>query len=453
MVAIPAAIPVRLKQRFVIALVTLTAGLAALGESASADALQRLKLERLGAVHDAIAALTPQRQEIHRDGPFQDYRAVIHLHSYLSHDSRGTVEEIVSAAKKTGTRVLMFTDHTSKTYDPAVNGHHGLRDGVLMIPGIETEGYLVFPKESLKGVQGGSPQQFADQALAKGSLLFLSHLEERMDWQIKGLTGTEIYNTHADFKDEKKLAKALQNPLGIFQMMDLFQKYPQEAFGALMDYPTGYVKKWDEMCQTAPCTGVAANDSHQNVGLFARLLDGGKVRLEDALGEKLFDANLALLPMLAPMAQGKKPGEFLFQFRMDPYPISMRFTGTHLLMAELTEKSVRETLESGRAYVSFDWLADATGFDFAAISNSGRHEMGSQLDYQDGLKLHAQAPLPVQWRLFRNGNKVSESDGRSLELPVKQAGIYRVEAWLDIAGEKQVWIFSNPVYIRDQKTK
>ena len=39
--------------------------------------------------------------------------------------------------------------------------------------------------------------------LSTGGLVFLSHVEERMDWEIKGMTGTEIYNTHADFSEEE----------------------------------------------------------------------------------------------------------------------------------------------------------------------------------------------------------------------------------------------------------
>ena len=29
-----------------------------------------------------------------------------------------------------------------------------------------------------------------------------------MDWEINGLTGSEIYNTHADFKDEPQVHRA-----------------------------------------------------------------------------------------------------------------------------------------------------------------------------------------------------------------------------------------------------
>src|ERR1700730_6399789 len=133
------------------------------------------------------------------------------------------------------------------------------------------------------------------------------------------MTGTEIYNIHADFKDEKNLIAAMRNPLWIFQLAELFRKYPQESFSALQDYPADYLRRWDQLCEKAPHTGVAANDSHQNVGLLIRLLDKDQVRLEDALGKKLFELDAGLLPALGPLRKGKKPGDVLFRLCLDPY--------------------------------------------------------------------------------------------------------------------------------------
>src|SRR5207247_1198274 len=103
--------------------------------------------------------------------------------------------------------------------------------------------------------------------------------------------GVEIYNTHADFKDEKKLQASMRNPLWLFKTAELIKKYPQESFSALQDYPADYLKHYDELCQMYPHTGIAANDSHENVGLRVKLLDGGKLRVEDPLGKKLFELN------------------------------------------------------------------------------------------------------------------------------------------------------------------
>ena len=133
---------------------------------------------------------------------------------------------------------------------------------------------------------------------------------------------------------------------------------------------------------------------------------------------------------------------------------ALRHVGTHLLMTELTQKAVWDAIERGRAFVAFDWIADATGFDFCATSgdtaNSGaRHEMGSTVPRGPQMQLLAVAPLPVQWRLIRNGEVESESSGRKLTHQIDQSGVYRTEAWLEVAGERTLWILSNPIYVTD----
>lgn len=416
--------------------------------AARPDALTRLQADKLEAVHQAIETLKAQRQTVSRPGPYTEYRANLHVHSRLSHDSRGSIEEIVAAARGVGTKVLMFTEHPADTYDYFTDGHKGMKDGVLLIPGAETKGFLAYPTQSLRGLDAGAPQDFADVVRRRGGLIFLSHLEERMDWEIHGLTGTEIYNTHADFKDEKALIAALRNPLWLFQSAGLFRKYPQEAFSALLDYPADYLRRWDQLCELTPHTGVAANDAHQNVGLVVRLLEGEKARLEDALGKKLFEVDVAAIPALAELRKGKQVGDVLFQLRLDPYEASLRHVGTHLLLTELSAKAVWEALEAGRAFVAFDWLADSTGFDFAAAAGERRFEMGSRLAMTNGLAVRAQAPLPVHWKLFRSGKLAAEADGARFERSIPEPGNYRIEAWLNIAGESTIWILSNPIYVR-----
>jgi hypothetical protein len=413
-----------------------------------ADALARLQAERLEAVHKAIVALRTDWRPVAQAGPYKHYRANLHVHSGLSHDSRGTITEIVAAARAVGTRVLLFTEHPADSYDFYKDGHRGMKDGVLLIPGAETGGFLVFPTHSLRGLATGSPQELANLVRRRDGLVFLSHLEERMDWQIHGLTGTEIYNTHADLKDEKKLLAALRNPLWLLGSAGLFRKYPQEAFSALLDYPGDYLRRWDQLCALAPHTGVAANDAHQNIGLTVRLLAGNRFRLEDALGKKLFELDAGVVPALQPLRQGKKPGDILSRLLLDPYENSLRHVGTHLLMTELSEKAVWQALKAGRAYVAFDWLADAAGFDLAAHAGSRRFEMGSRPQWKKGLTLEGRAPLPGRWKVLRNGRLVAQSEGRACRLVVAAPGIYRAEVWLRVAGEDMVWILSNPVYVR-----
>lgn len=286
---------------------------------AAADALERMGLEKLRATHEKIESLAKERREVSLKSGYDDVRALLHVHSAFSHDSRGKLEEIIPAAKQVGVRVIMFSEHPAGHYDYVNDGHHGMKDGVLVIPGAETGGYLAYPKSSIQKDAPKDKQEFANAVRATDGLIFLCHLEERMDWEIDGLTGSEIYNTHADFKDEPKLLASLRSPLGMLDIIPAVKQYPQEVFGALMDYPADYLKRWDQLCLKAHHTGVSANDAHHNQAFRGKLNEEGQVQLEDGLGQKLAKLDPDKIPPLKLLLIGKKPGDMIFELDMDPY--------------------------------------------------------------------------------------------------------------------------------------
>jgi hypothetical protein len=414
------------------------------------DAISRLTADKLAATMKAVKQLQAERRELERPGEFRDYRANLHVHSAFSHDSRGKIDDIVAAAKRAGTSVLLFNEHPAAHYDFFTDGHRGLKDGVLLIPGAEMRGFLCFPTQSLKGLDGGSNQEFTDLVCGRDGRLFICHLEERMDWQLAGITGTEIYNTHADFKDEAELIQAMKDPLWLFRSAHLFRKYPQAAFSALLDHPADYLKRYDELCQIAPHTGVAGNDSHQNVGLRLVWKEKNKVVVEDSLEKKLLELDADANPLVKALTAGKQEGDVLFELQIDPYEYSLRHVGTHLMLRDLTQEEVWDALGNGRAYVAFDWLCDATGFDFAAVANGKRVEMGGQIALMDSLTFRGEAPHEGHWKLVRNGEVVAEIEGDLFDYHIPEAGIYRVEVWLDVAGEQKPWILSNPIYVQPE---
>ena len=415
--------------------------------SGRSDSFAKMEWKKLEAVHRAVEALRSEWKALPRVGPYQEHRANLHVHSHWSHDSRGTIDQILAAAKATGTSVLMFNEHPAEHYDFFKEGHQGLKDGVLLIPGAESQGFLAYPTMSLRDLKPSTPKDFSELVRSRGGLTFVSHLEERMDWNVQGVTGVEIYNTHADFKDEKKMIASMRSPLWLLKASAMIRMFPQESFSALQDYPADYLKRWDELCEIAPHTGVSANDAHQNVGMIARWEEGDIARIEDPLGKLLIELPLATIPGRDELCKGKQIGDELLRLLLDPYENSLRHVGTHLLLTNLNGKAVFESLEAGRAFVAFDWLADSTGFDFAAVTGSQRYEMGSQLALSKDLNLQGQAPLPVYWRLLHNGKIVEETAGRTIRFPVTKPGNYRVEAWLDIDGERMLWILANPFYI------
>lgn len=87
------------------------------GDVVSVDGLEKLKAERLDAVRLSVESLRNQRGDVSRTDGYQEHRANLHVHSHWSHDSVGTIEEIVAAAKLTGTSVVMVTEHPADHYD------------------------------------------------------------------------------------------------------------------------------------------------------------------------------------------------------------------------------------------------------------------------------------------------------------------------------------------------
>lgn len=411
-----------------------------------ADALDRMTAEKLAAVRASVAEWAKKRQEVARPGPWKEYRANLHVHSAFSHDSRGKIEDIVASAKKAGTQVLMFTEHPAAHYDFVKDGHQGMRDGVLMVAGAEEVGLLAYPLAPVP--KAGGTLEMAALVKRTGGLNFLAHLEERMDVESPDLTGVEIYNIHALFKEQKRLVSQMKNPIWLANAAKMINQYPQEAYSTLHDYPANYLKRFDELCQKRPHTGVSANDAHQNIGLVLRLKENNKVQVEDALGEKLLEIDRLLAGAVAKIPADAKPGDVVLRLQLDRYENALRHAATHLLMEGQTREQVWEALEKGRAFVGFDWMADSTGFQLEVQEGDKRHAMGSRLKLEQGMRLAGKAPLAGEWKIARNGMVVHEGTGRAMEMELKEPGVYRAEVWLEIAGEKRVWILSNPIYVR-----
>jgi hypothetical protein len=413
-----------------------------------ADAVDRMKPDYLKSLHAAIEGLKQDRQPVSLPSKFSDYRGAMHVHSGLSHDSRSTVSEVVAGAKKAGLKFVMFTEHPVPHHDYFKEGHRGLVDGVLLIPGAELTGLQAYPTDTVpEGAR--DPQEQVDAVRKTHGQVFLCHLEERMDWDLEGLTGSEIYNLHADFKDETRLIKSMRSLTGLLNMLPANRNYPQETMASLMDYPADYLRRYDQLCEKSHLTGIAANDAHHNNSIKGVVLDDGRMQLVDALGKKLAKLDPKLLVALKPyLPANLHPGDTCVLLDLDPYERSFGHVSTHLFLPELTEPAVRAALEAGRAYVSFEWIADPTGFNFQAIRGDDVYEMGSDVTFSPGLKVRSVAPVPVRFRLIRNGKEVHTALGRSYEHAIEAPGNYRLEAWVNLVNTPDVWILSNPIYVR-----
>jgi hypothetical protein len=189
-------------------------------------AVQRLETEHLKAAYEARLRFARERRPLPSYGVYEDFRAVIHVHAEDSDHTKGTREQVLEAAKNTGVRIVMFTDHRG----PKPDTWRGLRNGILFFAGSEEsgDGELRFPDFGPDG-----------KPLPEGALRFLSHPEERYDASTEGMVGMEICNRHSDAKLDKAphayLLAASLNSNTWNNVLENLKAYPDELFAAGCD--------------------------------------------------------------------------------------------------------------------------------------------------------------------------------------------------------------------------
>jgi hypothetical protein len=419
--------------------------------------IQRLALDRLAAVHADVEKLKPQRIEIPPRPGINDYRCILHAHAEDSTHTGGTLPEMLADAKKAGVHAILLTDHYRPPTDFIDGRWRGLKEGVLFIPGSEARGFLIYPTKSIMGRMELKGSDFVNTVNEGDGLIFLSHIEERKDHPLDGLTGLEIYNRHWDAKRDKlallSLAAMLTDPKQVAELEKAVQLYPDEVLAFQCDYANVYLDKWDEGTKRQRLTGVAANDCHHNQILLIKMVDADTILVGTNVDtdDKMRKVTTSLRPGIKELTKGHKTGDILKKLDLDPYYRSFRNSSTHVLAAKLDEPTIRAALKAGHAYVAHDWMCDPTGFRFEALDSTGKGvaSMGDEVKRADGLKVTAKLPAPAYVRLLRHGQEVAKSDSKAeFEFAVTGPGAYRLEAWLKLDGELRPWIMANPIYVR-----
>jgi hypothetical protein len=362
-------------------------------------------------LRETLEGFRQERRTLAPPGGYRDYPGTIHVHTELSHDSDGTIEEIVEASRKAGNSFVITTDHHDRrVYE---RGFQGWSGGVLVVRGSEitTEcrgrggagcnSLLVLGLDEPIDETDLSMADVVSKVKALGGLAFAAHPAEGfVDWQAP-IDGMEIYDVLDDAVDKKwKFAK------WFFDVLYSYRKYRDEVFLSILDPPTKGLRRFDELTQTRRITAIAGNDSHQNTRYLG--------------------------------------------FLLDPYDLTLGFVRTHVLAPTLDREELLGALAAGRAYVSFDILADATGFGFWAEKGEVlAGVMGDEIRWASDLRLRVEAPLSGRIRVVRDGRIVEEAMGSHLALRLSEPGVYRAEVSLRLRRGWLPWIYSNPLYVRE----
>jgi hypothetical protein len=419
--------------------------------------VERLQVEKLSALHDARLRYQQSRNPVSLQTGYQDFKAILHAHAEDSAHTGGTRPELLAAAKQTGIKIIMLTDHVRPPRDFIGDSWRGMRDGVLFIPGAESEGFLVYPQRSIIDAHINKSfktrEEYIQLVKAGGGNIFLSHVEEKGDWATNELDGLEIYNHHTDFMDETEFVTWLRgsftNPDRLKQIEQALTQYPMEVFGSTQDYLEKIIAKWDRDLLDHRLTGVSANDCHHNQVFTIKAAGPDAIEI-NVIGDPPRKVTADQSPRVAEMLKGRKEGDVIAKLDFDPYERSLSYVTTHILLHELNEEAVRQALRQSHAYVAHDWLCDPTGFAFIAETGGERTGvMGDDVKIAKGLKLRLAAPATGIVKLFRNGQAIQQATANKLDFEVEQPGVYRAEVWLELGGETRPWIYANPIRVKE----
>jgi len=392
-----------------------------------------------------------QRVQPMLDDGWPEFRGVMHAHSALSHDSIASLTEITEAMKELDYNFIFLSDHFVDGKADYYLGWKGKYKGILFVHGYEAQaGFMPWgvPQDTIFN-STDDPAELAQRINALGGVIFIAHPEEPRPWDIPELNGMEIYNIHADMKDEDLRELAPDIAFSIWS-------YPEQTLRLIFDRPTENLARWDEMNKTRKFVGIAANDCHQNVGIRGFYTPNDTLLLRDTGHNDRVTAEYKLnffTRLALRLAFGKldpdDSEQQLFRFEIDPYARTAGYLATHILARELTEESLIESLRVGRVYVGFDMIADARGFVFMIESPNNQAVMGESIPLEPGLELWTASPYPCRFTVMRNGVQLAQETALSLKLELHDPGKYRIEAELRILDEWTPWVYTNPIEVTE----
>ena len=392
---------------------SLTLGLAALWLPATGGCTSKSSLQE---VREALTALRKQRVALPSLEGYREFRGVVHAHTGLSHDSTGTVTEVLDAAHSAKLDFLAITDHyTPRIFTEGLQGFHG---SVLVLRGLEVplgcvRGIGIARRcgsvlalgiqEALDPGAFGRREDLLSAIRAQGALAIVAHPRGAPDPGYFDLAdGMEIYDIADTMRD-----RLMDVPRHILDFVLAGAEYQNELFLPIVERSNWHLAQWDLLTRRHRFVGLAGNDAHQNLSVFDR--------------------------------------------RVDPYDLVFRAVNTHVLAPSLTRESLVAALRAGRCFASFNLLADAAGFQFVARDGDGGPViglMGDEIPMQERLFLVARSPLPSTLELLRDGVPIRRGEGMTLRHAVDRPGVYRVEVSLRVLDRLRPWILANPIYVR-----
>jgi hypothetical protein len=332
-----------------------------------------------------------------------DAPGVLHVHTRLSHDSPSPLQEVVEAARRTGSRWVALTDHTN----PAVAREQprGEVGGVLVVPGEEISvwGGAVLALGASESVRkrGQSFEEFREEIRELGGLAFHGHATHFRGPLSRPLDGLAVY----DLSDDYRATSILDFPAVLSCTSSGDPETSAEAWLLWVQKDQADHRAiWDRLLERGPVPGVAETNAHGKFRWFGRT--------------------------------------------WDPYASLLGLVRNHALVEAPGEAALLDALRAGRLHVGFDAAADTAGARFEALRGGlPAAAAGGEVPFEAALSLAVHLPAPARVRVLRDGRPWRRGSGRVLHFPVEGPGVYRAEAEVRLAGRWRPWAWFNAVRV------
>lgn len=344
------------------------------------------------------------------------------MHTRYS-DGTGLHADIAQAGLEAGLDVAIVTDHNVLV--AGLEGYHK-KNGhkLLLLIGEEVHNQARIPQKSHLLVLGANrelatyaqaPQDLINRVSQAGGLSFLAHPRDPEmplfdetdisweDWDVKGYTGLELWNSLSELKVRSQ------------SLLDaaFYGFFPQY----LAEGPCSEVlERWDNLlAEGRRVVAVGGSDAH-NLHIKA-----GPIRRT-----------------------------------IYPYEFHFRTINTHLLTPaalsgelENDKKMIYDAFRQGHCFVGYDLPAPTRGFRFTAQGANGMAVMGDEMVINGSVTIQIRLPQKAECRLLKDGKVIRTWTMNDVCAHItNEPGVYRVECWVDFLGKKRGWIFSNPIYLR-----
>lgn len=392
-----------------------------------------------------VEAFSQKRKECPPVSDLKIYRGVLHLHSWWSHDSKGTIQELTAAAKLRNINFIFLTDHPHGIQDTFPRGYKGMYDGILVEPGSEKQGFDAWPLDTCVIDWKGSRDTVAKEIVKKGGIVFYAHTEEPHNWANEWFQGMEIYNFHSNILQKKSTFPILTD------FLINGPKYRAWAYHTVFDRQTSILARWDSLNTRRKVVGFSAVDEHENVNIRARYLKDGRVQWVGMNAKPMDTVRVSFWNRW--LFHEPDPSGWIFRWMIvNTYETSFNNSVNYLFADSLTVPAVKNHLLAGHHFAAFRFLGDATGFCFYGKDQAGRTAgiMGDSIKIGNLAGLAAVSPFPGRFTLLKDGKTVDVSAsgeyGYTYSKPLEK-GAYRLEVEVMPGKEWLPWIYTNPIYL------